>query len=60
MHARRLATTTELLCIETPDSEAAVERLESYAATHDLEMTTVPVGEPITDDHYDDVQETWA
>jgi myo-inositol-1(or 4)-monophosphatase len=58
MHARRLATTTELLCIKTPDSEDAVERLESYAATHDLEMTAVPVGEPITNDHYGDAQET--
>ena len=58
MHARRLATTTELLCIKTPDSEEAVERLESYATTHGLDLTTVPVGEPITDGHYDDAQET--
>jgi len=58
MHARRLATTTELLCIKTPDSEEAVERLETYAATHDLDLTTVPVGEPVTDDHYHDAQET--
>ena len=58
MHARRLATTTELLCIKTPDSEEAVDRLESYAGTHGLDLTTVPIGEPVTDDHYDDAQET--
>ena len=58
MHARRLATTTELLCIKTPDSDEAVDRLESYAATHDLDLTTVPIGEPITEDHYEDAQET--
>ncbi|MDY6818373.1 MAG: NAD(+)/NADH kinase, partial [Halobacteriales archaeon] len=49
MHRRRLATTEELIAIESPDSEEAHERLAAVADDHDLGFETVEVGDSIED-----------
>jgi myo-inositol-1(or 4)-monophosphatase len=58
MHGRRLATTEEVVCVTSPETGDALERLESWTTTHGIDLATVPVGEDVTDDHYDEDRAT--
>jgi myo-inositol-1(or 4)-monophosphatase len=58
MHGRRLATTEAVVALATPDSEAALDRLTSWAATEGIDLTVRDVGETVTDDDYDSASET--
>ena len=58
MHGRRLATTEAVVALATPDSEDALERLTSWAATEGIDLTVRDVGETVTDDDYDSASET--
>ncbi|MFB6173922.1 MAG: NAD(+)/NADH kinase [Halobacteriales archaeon] len=49
MHSRRLATTEEIIAITSPDSDATVSTLESWADDRGLEVSTVEVGDDIDD-----------
>ncbi|MFB6302371.1 MAG: inositol monophosphatase family protein [Haloferacaceae archaeon] len=58
MHGRRLATTEEVVAIAAPDSDEAIEQVESWATTHGIDLTLLDIGETVTDEHYDQARET--
>ncbi|MFB6111784.1 MAG: inositol monophosphatase family protein [Halobacteriaceae archaeon] len=58
MHGRRLATTEEVLAITTPDSDTALEQLDSWATAHDVDLSTYDVGATITTDDFSVARET--
>ena len=58
MHGRRLATTEEVLAIATPNSDDALNRLESWTTTHDIGLTVLDIGTEVTHEHVDDSRET--
>jgi myo-inositol-1(or 4)-monophosphatase len=58
MHGRRLATTEEVVCIASPDSGEALDRVDSWATTHGIDLTVREVGEPVADDDYSEPRET--
>jgi len=58
VHGRRLATTTELIALATPDSDDIVDRIESWTTTHDLELTVLDVGNELTEDQFSAARET--
>lgn len=49
MKARRLATTEEIIAIVSPNSDAALDTLESWTINQDITLKTVAVGEDIED-----------
>jgi len=57
MHGRRLATTREIIAITSPNSDRALDTLESWTAEHDVDLQTVPVGEDIAG-VYDETRST--
>lgn len=57
MHGRRLATTEEIITITSPDSDAALDAIDSWTADRDIDLKTVNVGEEI-DDLYDETRAT--
>ena len=48
----------EVVAIATPDSDDALDRLESWTTTHDIGLTVVDIGTEVTDEHVDDARET--
>ncbi len=58
MHGRRLATTEEVVAIVTPDSQDALDRLESWTTTHDIGLTVVEIGTDVTHEHVSEARET--
>ncbi|MDX1745991.1 MAG: NAD(+)/NADH kinase, partial [Halobacteriales archaeon] len=47
MHGRRLATTEEIIAITSPGSEETLATLRSWVDEHDVDLTTVSVGEDL-------------
>lgn len=43
MHGRRLATTEEIVALATPNSERALDRLESWASTNGVDLTVLDI-----------------
>lgn len=58
MHGRRLSTLEEIIVLAAPDSDDMVDRVTSWANTHDIGVTTLDVGTPITDEHVDRTRTT--
>lgn len=58
MHGRRLATTTEILCLASQDSDSTVEALESWASSRGIDCTVRPVGASFSEDDYTEASET--
>ncbi len=58
MHGRRLATLEEIIVLSAPESSAVVDRVASWANTHDVGVTELDVGTPVTDDHVDRTRTT--
>ncbi|MFC4541598.1 inositol monophosphatase family protein [Halosolutus amylolyticus] len=57
MQGRRLATTDELIAIVSPDSDAALDRLETWTDDRGIDCSVVDVGDDI-DDAYDENRAT--
>lgn len=51
MKARRLATTEEVIAIVSPDSDDALEAIESWTSDRDITLNTVSVGDDIYEVH---------
>jgi myo-inositol-1(or 4)-monophosphatase len=49
MNGRRLATTEHIIAVYSPNSDEGLQALEESADEHDVDLSTVPVGESITD-----------
>jgi myo-inositol-1(or 4)-monophosphatase len=60
MHGRRLATTEEIVALAMPDSGEALDRLESWTTTHDIDLVRLDIGAEVTDDHVRRARETLA
>ena len=58
MHGRRLSTLEEIIVLAAPDSDSMVDRVTSWANTHDVGVTTLDVGTPVTDEHVDRTRTT--
>jgi myo-inositol-1(or 4)-monophosphatase len=58
MHGRRLATTEEIVALATPNSDTALDRLESWTTTHDVDLTVLDISEGVTEDDYTEAPET--
>ena len=58
MHGRRLATTEEIVALATPNSDEALDALESWASTNGVDLTVLDIAEDVTDDHYTEAPET--
>lgn len=51
MHSRRLVTTEEVIAIVSPDAGGALDALDEWTDDHDIDLTTVDVGEDIGSAH---------
>lgn len=59
MHGRTLATIERIVCIYTPDSDFALEELESWTSERsDITLEKVPIGEHVSEDDYEREEET--
>lgn len=59
MHGRTLATIEKVVCIYTPDSDLALEKLNEWVDNKEgIDLETVPIGEHVTEDEYNREEET--
>lgn len=58
MHGRQLSTLENIIIVSSPDNDEEVNDIVSWAATHDIDVSKVDVGAPITEDHVDKTQTT--
>ncbi len=58
MHGRRLSTLEEMIVLAAPDSDDMVDRVTSWANAHDVGVTTLDVGTPVTEEHVDRARTT--
>lgn len=58
VHGRRLATTAEIVCLASADSDDAIEALRSWTSARGIDCTVRMVGESFSEDDYTEPSET--
>lgn len=53
MNGGRLATTDDIVCLYTDDSQDALDELAEWVDTHDVRATLVPIDEKVSQDDYE-------